>query len=139
MNQIRHLPLDHIGIAVSKIEPALDLYNKLFGLKLESRDHIAQSKVDVAFLRLDNTLIELIAPAPGNTSLTKFLETRGHGLHHICFKVEDIAAELLRLEQAGVELIDKVARPGAHGSSIAFLHPRTTDGVLIELCQHPNS
>ena len=139
MNQIKSLPLDHIGIAVSKIEPALELYKNLFGLALESRDHIKESKVDVAFVRLENTLIEFIAPAEGNTSLQKFLATRGHGLHHVCFKVENIAAELKRLEQAGVELIDRVARPGAHNSKIAFLHPRTTDGVLIELCEHPTS
>ena len=139
MNQLKNLALDHIGIAVSQIEPALELYKNLFGLALESRDHIKESKVDVAFMRLDNTLIELVAPAEGNTSLQKFLATRGHGLHHICFKVTDIVAELRRLEKAGVELIDKNPRPGAHGSKIAFLHPSTTDGVLIELCEHPTS
>lgn len=139
MNNFNDLPLDHIGIAVSKIEPALEMYKNLFGLSLESRDHIKETLVDVAFMRLGNTLIEFVAPAPGNTSLQNFLSTRGHGLHHICFRVKDLVAELKRLEGLGVELIDKKPRPGAHGSIIAFLHPRTTDGVLIELCEHPTT
>lgn len=132
------LPLDHLGIAVLNIDAALAEYQKNFGFVLDSREIISSQRVEVAFIRLPNTLIELLAPQDDSSPLAKFLAKRGPGLHHICYRVEDIRAELARLKGAGVQLIDEVPRPGAHHTEIAFLHPKSTGGVLTELCEHPH-
>lgn len=129
-------PLDHIGIAVPELEPAIENYQKAFGYTLELREHIPNQQVDLAFLTLENTKIELLAPSSPSSTLTKFLENRGQGLHHLCYEVSNIELELSRFEKLGYTLIDKVPRPGAHGTKIAFLHPRHFNGVLTELCQY---
>ena len=129
-------PLDHIGIAVKDIDSGIKLYQDLLGLKFLFRETIASQNVEVAFLELGNTKLELIAPLSEASNLTKFLETRGPGLHHVCYRVANIEEELKSLASKGVQLIDKVPRPGAHGSIIAFLHPKSFDGVLTELCQY---
>ena len=126
--------LDHVAHAVSDLDEKIALYSALFGFELESREVIVEQKVSVAFLRLQNTLLELIAPEESNVTLRKFLEKRGEGLHHICFYVENIREELENLRSKGVKLIDSVPRPGAHGTEIAFIHPHSTGGALIELC-----
>ena len=128
-------PLDHVGIAVPDLAAAIDQHTKLFGFVVDCQEEVPSQGVALAFLRLQNTLLELLTPTTENSSLAKFLATRGPGLHHICYRVTDIVAELARLEKSGVVLIDKAPRPGAHGSKIAFLHPKSTGGVLIELCQ----
>jgi len=130
------LPIDHIGIAVPNIDAALEDYRKNFGFALDSREVIASQRVEVAFIRLPNTLIELLAPQDDSSTLARFLAKRGPGLHHICYRVDDIRSELARLKSQGVELIDAAPRPGAHRTEIAFLHPKSTGGVLTELCEH---
>ncbi|MFM1848613.1 MAG: hypothetical protein RL417_2087 [Pseudomonadota bacterium] len=130
-------PLDHVGIAVRNIDDALAEYRKNFGFALDSREIIASQRVEVAFIRLPNTLIELLAPVDETSTLAKFLQKKGPGLHHLCYRVEDIERELSRLSANGVELVDKSPRPGAHRTRIAFLHPKSTGGVLTELCEHP--
>jgi len=130
-------PLDHVGIAVNGLDEALNEYKKSFGFVLESREKIDSQGVEAAFIRLPNTLIELLAPLNETGTLSKFLQKRGPGLHHLCYRVDDLEKELARLTSIGVELIDKTPRPGAHHTRIAFLHPRSTGGVLTELCEHP--
>lgn len=137
MNSIStNYPLDHIGIAVKEIDSGIKLYQNLMGLKFLFRETISSQNVEVAFLELGNTRLELIAPLSNASTLTKFLETRGPGLHHVCYRVNDIEAELQALAAKGVKLIDQKPRPGAHGSMVAFLHPKSFDGVLTELCQY---
>lgn len=129
------LPLDHVGIAVQSLDEGLELYRKSFGLKLELREMVPSQGVEIAFLKLENTLMELLAPTSPESTLAKFIQKRGPGLHHLCYRVVDIRAELMRLEKGGFTLIDKEPRPGAHHSLIAFLHPKDFNGVLIELCE----
>lgn len=133
------LPLDHVGIAVSNLDAALEEHRKHFGFQLDSREVVESQKVEIAFIRLPNTLIELLAPTDDTSPLARFLAKRGPGLHHLCYRVDDIVAELDRLAASGVELIDRAPRSGAHGTRIAFLHPRSMGGVLVELCEHPRS
>jgi len=132
-------PLDHVGIAVHDIDAALEEYRSQFGFTVDSREIIQSQRVEVAFIRLPNTLIELLAPQDESSPLEKFLAKRGPGMHHLCYRVENIERELARLIQAGVTVIDTVPRPGAHHTRIAFLHPKSTGGVLTELCEHPAS
>ena len=129
--------LDHVGLAVPDLDAALAEYGRLFGFSLDSRETITSQQVEVAFIRLPNTLIELLAPLTPECTLGRFLAKRGPGLHHLCYRVDDIRAELARLQAAGITLVDEVPRPGAHGSLIAFLHPKSTGGTLTELCEHP--
>ncbi|MBX7138359.1 MAG: methylmalonyl-CoA epimerase [Oligoflexia bacterium] len=129
--------LDHIGIAVKNLDSSLVWYQRSFGFQLESRERIETSGVEVVFLKLPNTKLELITPISAASKLNSFLEKRGEGLHHICYEVADIRAELARMTALGFELIDKTPRPGAHGSQIAFISPKSTEGVLTELCEYP--
>ena len=128
--------LDHVGHVVKEFEPHLAFYRDLLGFIVDTQEIIETSNVEVLFLRCENTLIELVRPLPGNVSIAKFIETRGEGLHHICFEVMDLEGELKRLADAGCELIDKAPRPGAKGHRIAFVHPKSTGGVLLELCSN---
>ncbi len=128
-------PLHHIGIAVKDLDKALAFYQKTFGFELDVREKIESQGVELVFLKLPNTLLELLTPISANSKLQRFLDTRGEGLHHICYKVKDIKAELARLAALGCEPIDQKPRPGAYNSLIAFLHPKHMGGVLVELCQ----
>ncbi|MDP8256053.1 MAG: methylmalonyl-CoA epimerase [Candidatus Alcyoniella australis] len=130
--------ISHLGIATPSIEAARKLYEDLLGLKVEHSEDIAAQKVRTAFLPVGEVNIELLEPLSSEGAIAKYLEKNGRGgMHHICFEVDDIDAELERLKQAGVPLIDEQARAGAHGARVAFLHPKGTHGVLIELAQHP--
>jgi methylmalonyl-CoA epimerase len=126
--------LNHIGHAVESIDSAVDKYQLLYGFELLETENIETQKVEAAFLGLANCEIELIAPLPGNTTLRRFLDKRGEGLHHICFEVEDIDNELKRLAEMGVRLIDYKPRPGSRNTLIAFIHPDESNSVLVELC-----
>jgi methylmalonyl-CoA/ethylmalonyl-CoA epimerase len=137
--------IDHVAIAVADRDTASARMQGLFGLREESREHVADQKVDVLFLHCgagadaagvavdEGTAIEVIAPA-GNAGIQRFLDKRGPGLHHICLEVDDIDGALDALRAAGVPLIDDAPRPGARGHRVAFLHPAATGGVLFELC-----
>lgn len=127
--------LDHIGYAVTNLDESIAFYRDTFGFELESREEIASQQVEVAFLTLRNTKIELLAPTAETSTLSKFLSKRGPGIHHVCYRVADIEKSLAELKAKGIELIDQVPRPGAHNTQIAFLHPKSTEGVLTELCQ----
>ena len=132
-------PLDHIGIAVANLEEEIALQQKLFGFELDTREVVESQKVELVFLKLPNTKLELLTPTSPESPLQKFLEKRGPGIHHLCYEVPDIVAELATLKEKGVKLIDEVPRPGAHHTQIAFLHPKSTGGTLIELCQYPKN
>ncbi len=125
----------HIGIAVKDIDKHLKLYRDIMGMKVGERVKVPDQGVEVVFLESGETQIELLQPLTENANINKFLEKRGEGQHHICLEVDDIEAELQRLSDAGIQLIDKKPRKGACGEMVAFLHPKSTGGVLIELEQ----
>ena len=126
--------LDHIGIAVEDIEKAVEAYERL-GFTVEYVDEVPGFGVRVAFLPMESGNVELVQPVKDDSAMAKYLEKKGEGIHHLCFEVYDIRAELKRLEAAGVQLVDRVPRTGAHGTLVAFLHPKSTGGVLIELAE----
>ena len=127
--------VSHVAIAVPDIEEAAKFYTEKLGLAVSGREVVAGSKVRVGFIPIGETRIELVQPDSPDSPITKFLETRGPGLQHICFEVDDVAAELKRLDADGVRLIDKVPHAGAHGTMVGFIHPAATGGVLVELSQ----
>jgi len=127
--------LDHIGIAVHSIEDTLPIYTQLLGLKLVKLEDAKQHGIKAALLAVGETNIELIEPLDKESPISKFLEKRGQGIHHIAFKVDNIEKSLDQLKAKGVALIDKKPRIGFEGGKIAFLHPKSTGNVLIELCQ----
>lgn len=132
------LDIDHVGIAVANTADVAAFYEQVMGLRTIHQENTADGAVRLTFLAPEDerTTIELIEPLRDDTPLAKFLAERGPGMHHICFRVADIRAELQRLASLGFELIDPEPRRGNRGHLIAFVHPRATHGVLIELCQH---
>lgn len=125
--------LDHIGIAVRSIEAA-KIYRDL-GLDVDHVETVDTQKVKTAFLSVGDSNIELLEPASADSPVAKFIEKRGEGIHHICFRVDDIEAHLERLKKEGYRLINEAPVPGAHGCRVAFLHPTAGNGVLIELSE----
>lgn len=127
--------LDHLGVAVRRIEERLPLYRDVLGLDLSGIEEVPGEGVRVAMLPAGRTRIELVEPAGAGSTLARFLEKRGEGVHHVCFEVDDLAGTLERFRRAGLPAAGEEGRPGAEGSRIAFIHPRATGGVLIELRQ----
>jgi methylmalonyl-CoA epimerase len=128
--------LDHVAIAVADLDAACERYETLLGGQVVHREIVPGQPVEVAFVKVPGeTLIELITATAADTPLARFVAGRGEGLHHICFRVEDLEAALRQAESDGLELIDHHGRPGAAGSRIGFLHPRAAGGVLVELKQ----
>jgi methylmalonyl-CoA/ethylmalonyl-CoA epimerase len=138
MNHLKsNWQLDHIGIAVPILQPAIEMYAQRGDIQVTLREQLESQGVELAFLDTGTAKVELLAPLHSSSTLARFLEKRGPGLHHICYSVTDIEAELAKLASHGCSLIDKAPRPGAAGTRIAFLHPSSFAGVLTELCQHP--
>lgn len=130
--------LDHIGVAVKDLDGAIGLYRDVLGLKFEGIHVLAERGVRVAFFSTGSKArIELLEPLDNDSAIAKFLSSRGEGIHHIAVKVEDIEAMLEKLKQKGLTLIDEKPRAGAEGKKIAFVHPKSTRGVLLELCEGP--
>ena len=127
--------LDHIGIAVSSMEESLKLYTEILGMKLEGTETVEEQKVKVAFLPVGDTEVELLESTDAEGPVAKFIENKGQGIQHLAFRVDDIEAALAHCKERGLRLIDEKPRYGAGGAKIAFLHPKGTNGVLIELCQ----
>ena len=127
--------INHIGIAVNNIEASLPFYRDTLGMMYEGAEVVAEQKVKVAFLAVGESRIELLEPTADDSPVAKFLTKNGEGVHHIAYEVADLEAALADLKRDGVRLIDETPRRGAHGTSIAFLHPKATGGVLTELCQ----
>ncbi len=127
--------LDHIAVAVRSLDEALQFYKDAFGLECIEIEVVAEQGVRVAKLDLGNTHLELLEPLSPDTPVGKFLQSRGPGLHHICVGVDNIVTKLDCLKNAGTKLIDEQPKIGAGGASIAFVHPKSTGGVLLELSQ----
>jgi len=127
--------IDHIGIAVKSIADARKLYEGILGLKYEGSETVAEQKVTTAFFPIGDTEIELLESTDPDGPIAKFIEKRGEGIQHIAFRVENIEEALEELKKQGIQLIDQKPRIGAGGARIAFLHPKATGGVLIELCE----
>jgi methylmalonyl-CoA/ethylmalonyl-CoA epimerase len=129
------IKVDHIGVAVNSIESSLKLFADTLGLKLEGQETVAEQKVTTAFMPVGDTEVELLQSTAPDGPIAGFIEKKGEGVQHIAFLVDNIEAALKELEAKGIRLIDKVPRMGAGGKKIAFVHPKDTFGVLVELCQ----
>jgi methylmalonyl-CoA/ethylmalonyl-CoA epimerase len=129
--------VDHIGIAVSDLEVAIQHYSQTALTEITLRERIPEQGVELVFLNTGGAKLELLAPLNESSTLARFIKKRGPGLHHICYKVDNIVSELSRLEFLGAKLIDSSPRHGAGGTKIAFISPSSFFGVLIELCEYP--
>jgi len=127
--------LDHIGIAVADLGQALAFYRDALGLEIDAPEEVASQRVRAHFVRVGGAAIELLEPTAPDSPIARFLEKRGPGVHHVTLRVEDLRAALARLKARDVRLIDEVPREGAGGALIAFIHPASTHGVLVELKQ----
>ena len=130
------LEIDHIAVAVSSMDDALATFERLYGITAEHTEDIASDKVSEAMLKVGNTYLQLLQPSDAESTVAKFIEKRGQGLHHIAIRVDDIEATLAHLKQEGAELLDDEPRIGGGGHRVAFVHPKTTNGILIELVEH---
>jgi methylmalonyl-CoA/ethylmalonyl-CoA epimerase len=127
--------LDHIAIAVPDLQRAIDRFVADFGLPMGGTEDVEEAKTTAAFLPLPPTSIELIHPLRGQGPVATYLEKRGGGLHHLCFRSDDIDADVARLREKGYQFLADAPSPGAHGSRVIFIHPKSCDGVLIEINQ----
>jgi methylmalonyl-CoA/ethylmalonyl-CoA epimerase len=127
--------LDHVGIAVSDVGEALAFYRDALGLEIQPPEEVASQRVRAHFIPVGGATLELLEATADDSPIARYLGKRGPGLHHITLRVDDLAAALSQLESRGVRLIDRTPRPGAEGSLVAFIHPSSTHGVLVELKQ----
>jgi methylmalonyl-CoA/ethylmalonyl-CoA epimerase len=133
--EITHI--EHIGIAVKSIEEQLPYYENILGLKCYNIETVEDQKVKTAFFMVGQTKIELLEPTSEDSTVAKFIEKKGEGVHHIAYATKNINDALKEVESKGVKLIDKEGRAGAEGLTIGFIHPKSTGGVLTEFCEHP--
>jgi methylmalonyl-CoA/ethylmalonyl-CoA epimerase len=131
--------IEHIGIAVKSLETSIPYWEKVFGLTCYSIEEVTDQRVKTAFFMVGQTKIELLESTDPEGPIGKYIEKKGEGIHHIAFAVKDIDTALAETEANGIQLIDKQSRKGAEGMSIGFLHPKSTFGVLTELCENKNS
>lgn len=127
--------IEHIGIAVNSLEEAIPYYEETLGMKCYAVEEVTDQKVKTAFFMVGQTKIELLESTSSEGPIGKFLEKKGQGVHHLAFAVKDVNKSLAELDEKGVRLIDKTSRKGAEGLSIGFLHPKSTMGVLTEICE----
>ena len=128
--------VDHIGFAVRDIEEAIAFYTRMFDVSAWERLAMPERHMAVAITRVGDTLLELIAPTSDSASFAKYLRERGPGMHHIAYRVDDIVAALAQLKARGAQLIDETPYVGLHNNLVAFVHPKSMQGVLVELVQH---
>lgn len=129
--------LHHVGIAVHSIRDQRPYYEEILGAEFEGIEEVGSQKVRVAFFRLGDVRLELLEPADPSSTIAKFLEKRGEGLHHLAFAVDDLQRRIDHFKSAGLQMIDETPRTGSHQMQIAFLHPKSASGVLTELCEPP--
>src|SRR5512137_2473179 len=127
--------INHIGIAVQSIDDTLPFYRDQLGMAFKGAEEVSEQKVKVAMLQVGESKIELLEPTSPESPVAKFLEKNGPGIHHLAYEVENIESAIARLKQEGARMIDETPRNGAHGTRIAFVHPKSSNGVLTELCQ----
>jgi methylmalonyl-CoA epimerase len=130
-----HKKLDHVAIVVADLDAAVKLYTRTLGLRVVYRETVADQGIEAVGLDAGDSIIELLRPLDESSAIARFRGDAATKLHHTAYRVADIRGELARLRAAGVRLIDEEPRRGAHGNTIAFLHPKSTGGVLIELCE----
>jgi methylmalonyl-CoA/ethylmalonyl-CoA epimerase len=130
--------IEHIGIAVTDLEASIRHFENILGVPCYGVEEVVDQKVKTAFFKVGETKIELLASTDPEGPIGKFLEKKGPGVHHLAFAVDGLEEALSEMEQKGIQLIDKSPRKGAEGLDIAFLHPKSTQGVLMELCEHKN-
>jgi methylmalonyl-CoA/ethylmalonyl-CoA epimerase len=129
--------LDHIAVAVPDLDEAIRRWCDDLGLALAGTEDVPSAETRTAFLPVPGTRIELVTPLDGRGPIRGFLDKRGGGLHHLCFRTDDVRADMARLSERGFRFLTDEPTPGAHGTLVAFIHPKTTGGVLIELAEHP--
>lgn len=129
--------IEHIGIAVKSLDEAIPYYENILGLKCYAVEEVKDQKVKTAFFKIGQTKLELLESTDPEGPVGKFIEKKGEGVHHIAFATDGVANALKEVEEKGIRLIDKVPRKGAEGLNIGFLHPKSTFGVLTELCEQP--
>ncbi|MDF1593279.1 MAG: methylmalonyl-CoA epimerase [Desulfobacterales bacterium] len=129
------LKIDHLGIAIKSINAGEKFWTDALGLVCEGSETVAQQRVTTAFFPVGESEVELLEPSAADSPVAKFLEKKGEGIHHVAFQVENIEAALIELKEKGIRLIDETPRYGAGGAKIAFIHPQSTNGVLVELCE----
>ena len=129
------LKIDHLGLAVNSIDEGKKFWTDIMGLEIEATDTVEEQKVTTAFLPISESEVELLESTAPDGPIAKFIEKRGQGFQHVAFRVADIEEALAELKEKGVRLIDEEPRIGAGGAKIAFLHPKDTGGVLVEICQ----
>lgn len=127
--------INHIGVAVVSLEEALPFYRDTLGMEFSGTEEVASQLVKVAFLSVGESKIELLEPTSPESPVAKFLEKNGPGVHHVAYGVDDIEKAIAQLMAGGTRMIDQAPRPGAHGARIAFIHPKSSGGVLTELCE----
>ncbi len=131
--------VEHIGIAVKNLDEVNSLYEKLFGQSPYKSEEVASEHVETSFFQVGETKIEFLQSNDGEGAIAKYIDKKGEGIHHIAFEVEDIHAEMARLEKEGFRLINEQPKQGADNKLVCFLHPKSTNGVLVELCQEIKS
>lgn len=129
------IKLAHVGIAVKDLQQALPFYHEVLGIQEGGISDMPSEGMKMAFLHLGESSLELMEPLSPDTNIGRFLEKRGEGIHHLAIRVDDIGAALARAKEAGYQLIDQEPRPGAGGTKVAFIHPKSTNGVLMELVE----
>ncbi len=127
--------INHIGIAVNSIEEQRDFYEKTLGAEFEGTETVEDQKVSVGFFKIGDVRLELLEPTGPDSTVAKFIEKKGQGLHHIAYTVDDLPGRIAELKEEGVRMIDETPRAGAHKMQIAFLHPKSSQSVLTELCE----
>lgn len=127
--------INHIAIAVRNIEESARFYQDVLGLTLSGIETVTEQKTKVGFFKIGETNIELVQPTEPDSPVAKFLETKGQGIHHICFEVDNLEAEIEECLKKGATMVDMKPRHGAHNTKVAFIHPKSSGGVLIELCE----
>lgn len=130
------MKIEHIGIATRELDDAVNFWRDALGLRIEATEEVPDQRVRVAMLPIGETRVELLEPTTADSPIAKFLEKRGPGIHHIALGVDDIHAALAHLKEQGARLIDETPRVGASGCLVAFVHPSSTNGVLLELVEH---
>ena len=127
--------IDHVAIAVNDIDAAIDWYATTFGATVDHREHVDRDGVEEALLKVADSYVQLLTPIRDDSPVAKFLASKGEGLHHVGYRVEDCATALQAVKDAGGRVIDEAPRPGSRGTTVAFVHPKTSFGTLIELVQ----
>jgi methylmalonyl-CoA/ethylmalonyl-CoA epimerase len=127
--------IDHVAIAVNDLEAAIDYYRSAYGVEVEHREVVERDGVEEALLKVADSYVQLLTPVRDDSTVAKFLERKGEGIHHVGYRVDDCAAALERVKAGGGMVIDETPRPGSRGTTVAFVHPKTAFGTLIELVQ----